>query len=261
MQFYTKFIFIPLLLFSLQITNAQHDTLTLNHKCQKFEFAVIPATLYLIPNYFKNKTDLLFVYGLQGKFYTSTKNAVRVAFALGYYGADTTPYGAAQYEHNNKTKQYSVGFQQTFFNCKKISTYWFTDFYYQTFSASSSTSYINTKAPPGYIQGSYDSTLVSLQQVNSFNLVAGIGFKFLDRKHVFVSAESGLGVSYYIAGVQQVYGFTSSSYSNHLITSTGAQQTVGPDYNSSHQLPMVETKTKGLNLNGSLIRLAVGFIF
>ena len=117
------------------------------------------------------------------------------------------------------------------------------------------------KPPPGYINGTYDSTMFTSQKVNSYNLVTGVGFKLLDRKPLFISVESGLGLSYYNGGVQQVTGQVSAYYDNQYISSNGVQHTLGPSYNNYHQLPQVDTKVKGVNLNASVLRIVLGVVF
>lgn len=254
MHLYTKFTITCLLCFSIQISNAQKDTLLTKNKPAKVEIGIVPASIYLVPDYFKNKINSVYVVGLQSKFYTSANNAIRLVFTTNNFAPNKDLGGT-------KLKQYNIGFQHTFFSHKKINIYWFADLYYQTFSANSSFTYSNFKTPPGYLYGSYDSTQFIFQKVNSYNLVVGAGFRFLDRKHLFFSVETGIGISYYNSGSQQMSGLASTIYSNQYQSPTSAQHTFGPSYDNFHQLPQADTKVKGINLNASVIRLALGVVF
>ncbi len=248
-----------LLLFGCQYSDAQKDSLS-KIRNPKFEVGVIPVTLFTLPYYSTNKNGIFFAGGLECKYYVSTKNTIRSAFAFSNSPAGETPKGASQYDNEEKIRQYSVGFQHSFFMFKKTSVYLFTDVYYQTFRVNGSTTYSNSYNPSGYIQTSYDSTMYLTQRINSFNLVMGVGIKFIERKHLFILAESGLGLSYY-TGTQQTNGNVASSYSNTYVSSTGVQYTISPSRNSAHQIPVINTPIKSLNLNGSIIRIALGIVF
>jgi hypothetical protein len=236
------------LLFVCQFAKAQKDTLNSKVQLMKFEIGVTPITVYNAPPYFANKHNLLFVSRLKLTYYINPKNAIRASFNFNNAQGEVYPIGASQYDTNEKLRQYSIGFQHTLANYKKISTYLFTDAYYQSSQLSTSTSYIS---PPSQTQSSSDSTMFLSKQINSFNLIMGAGIKFTSRRHIFILAESGLGLSYY-TGTQHAHGSVSSSSLN---TSTGQSSY------SNHQVPIVNTLAKGINFNGNIIRIAFGIIF
>ncbi|HXU28173.1 MAG TPA: hypothetical protein VN698_13160 [Bacteroidia bacterium] len=261
MQFYSKFIIFALL--SFQLSNAQTDTfiqtptdsIPLNHKHLKYEVALLPITLYYVPAYFSNTNKIIPVVGLQFKYFVSEKKALRVSFNFSSVKIGTLTTNLT--DNKQYTKQYSVGFQHTIFQHKNLSTYFFSDFYYQTFSSHSFISYSWGHNTANSTYTMYDSAVSYASKVNSYNLVSGLGFKFLDRKHAFTSVESGLGVSYYTSGTQQATG--TSTADSYTIPAT--QYSNGPVNHSHHSLPVVDTKVKGINLNACLIRITIGFVF
>jgi len=259
MAFYTK-IFI-LLLASYQLSHAQTDSLSVKTKPPIVDAGIIPVSIYFMPDYFKSKVNPVYVFGLQTKVYINAKNAIRLAFTINDLSKGLTPDDVHQYGNTKSIKQYSVGFQHTFYNRKKMNLYFFADLCYQAFTAINSYNYENIKPQPGYIQGQYDSTMFTYQKVNSYNLTVGAGIKLLDRKPLFVSIESGFGFGYYTAGVQRVTGHTSASYSNSYTSSNGSQHTLGSNYDSYRQLPEVDTKTKGTSFYASALRIVLGVVF
>ena len=271
MPVYTKII-IYLLFLSTHVICAQTDTfiqnppdsillhpsdsIPLNNKYLKYEACILPVTLYYVPSYFNETNKIVPVVGLQFKYFLNAKNALRLSYSFNgtIVGKLRTNFGGS----GQNTKQNSIGFQHTIFRYKNLRTYLFADFYFQTFTSSSFADYPSWHNSSGNTYTSYDSAVHYTAKVNSYNLVSGLGFKFLDRKHVFVSVEGGLGVSYYTSGIQQATG---TSTTNIYTTAYGAQQSYGPNYNDKHPLPQVDTKVKGVNLNASVLRLAIGFTF
>jgi hypothetical protein len=264
MPVYVKLIILYSLFLSAPTSCAQTDTfiqnppdsIPLNNKYLKYEVAILPITLYYVPSYFNKTNKTVPVVGLQFKYFISKKNALRLSYSFNgvILGKLRTNFGG----NGQNTKQYSIGFQHTVFRHKNLSTYLFVDFYFQTFTSHSFANYSSWCNPSGSIYTTYDSAVHYAAKVNSYNLVSGVGFKFLDRKHVFASVEGGLGLSYYTSGLQQATGtFTTNSYTYAY----GAQQTYGPNYYNQHPLPQVDTKVKGINLNASTIRIAIGFVF
>ncbi|HXD91667.1 MAG TPA: hypothetical protein VNX01_00560 [Bacteroidia bacterium] len=262
MPVYTKLTIIYLLFLSIQVSPSQTDTfiqnppdsIPLNNKYLKYEVAILPITLYYVPSYFNNTNKVVPVVGLQFKYFVSKKNAFRLSYCFNgvIVGKLRTNFGGS----GQNTKQYSIGFQHTVFRYKNFSTYLFADFYFQTFTSYSFADYSSWHYPTSSTYITYDSAVHYAAKVYSYNLVSGVGFKFLDRQHVFVSVEAGLGLSYYTSGTQQATGTSTTN-----IYSIGTQQSYGSTYYNQHQLPQVNTKVTGINLNASLIRLAIGFIF
>src|ERR1700752_1957686 len=103
--------------------NAQSDTLLAKTKTPKVDIGIIPFTIYYAPQYFSKTNYFYFVYGLQFKYYLNAKNAIRTSFMLNKVTSGASSIPITQYDNTQAIKQYSVGFQHTFFIHKKISTY------------------------------------------------------------------------------------------------------------------------------------------
>src|SRR6185437_6123873 len=219
MRVYNKFIIYSLFL-STKVTCAQTntfiqdpsdsillnppDSIPLNNKYLKYETCILPITFYYVPSYFNKTNKIVPVVGLQFKYFLSEKNALRLSYSFNGTTVDKlrTNFGGS----GQNTKQYSIGFQHTILRYKNLRTYLFADFYFQTFTSSSFADYPSWHNSPGNTYTSYDSAVHYIAKVNSYNLVSGVGFKFLDRKHVFASVEGGLGISCYTSGIQQATG-------------------------------------------------------
>lgn len=267
MPFYTKFTIVCLLFFMLQISNAQTDTLShvqadslpLKPKFPKFEIGLIAPSLYYVPDYFDDQDSFLPLVGLQVKYYGNSKNAVRAAYAYSNLKKAGNTSVIMQQVNRQQTKQVSLGFQHIFFTQKNLNAYWFADFYYQNYWAKGSSNKTSYQTPAKLVFIDYDSTVSFTQNVNSFNLVGGFGIKFLDRKHIFLSVEGGLGISYY-SGTQQANSHSTTTCTTEQVNPPSTTQ-ISTLWSYYHQLPRIDTKIRGTNLNASVLRIVLGVVF
>lgn len=267
MLFYVR-LCVACLLLNTQFSQAQTDTfiqnvdstqtndsITLNYKYPKYEVALLPITLYYVPAYFSSSNKIIPVVGLQAKYFVKKNTVLRLSFNYSNVKIGTLSVNLS--DNKQYTRQYSVGAQHNFLKYKNLRLYFFADVYYQTFTSDNYVHYSHSQNIGVSTYISYDSLVHYIQKVNSYNLLSGVGFKFMDRKHVFASFESGIGISYYTKGSQQATG-----------TSTIDSYTTGPAPNyyqtsvhNVHPLPKVDTKISGVSLYANIIRLAIGFVF
>jgi hypothetical protein len=241
------------------LARVTNDSIPLKPKFPKFEIGLVGLSLYYVPNYFNDRSSFLPLTGLQVKYYGNTKNAFRASYVYSNLKKSNSWSKLVQPINLQLTKQISVGFQHIFFTHKNLNSYWFADFYYQNYEAKGSVNQFKSQSPAQLVFIDYSSTTFLLQQVNSFNLVGGVGIKFLDRKHIFLSVEGGLGVSYY-SGTQLSNGYSTTTCTNEKVNQAGVGQisTVWYDY---QKLPKINTHLKGTNLNASVLRIVLGVVF
>jgi hypothetical protein len=260
MPIYAKYVCV-LLLVSYKISKAQTDSIPLNHKYQKIEIAVLPVTLNFAVDYFSYAEKFTPLLGLQGKYFISKQNAIRLTFNYSKINQGSITDGDIRQQNYKKTKQFAIGFQHTFIRQKNYSAYWFTDFYYQASAINKTQWYSYYHSQSVYSYTSFDSLVILSQCVNSYNLTGGIGFKFIDRKHAMASIETGFGLGYFSSGTQQAHPFTSTYITTGYAPTYNPSKVTLQQSSSFGQFPEIDTKVKGTNLNICVVRIAVGFIF
>ncbi|HKC69315.1 MAG TPA: hypothetical protein VKG26_13850 [Bacteroidia bacterium] len=248
-------------------TLAQSDTLPDTELPQsiypKYEVAVMPITFYYAPDCFDDLRRVTPVVGLQAKYFISPENAIRVWGAYSKVNHGTIAYDDLQQNNYQKTTQGGAGFQHTFWGNKKFSAYIFADFYYQNYMAHKSHDYGYSHNPPqgSYLYSTSDSIVLYAQQVNSLNVMGGLGIKILDRKRLFATFESGFGASCFWTATQHTHGTSTISVTDIYYGPNGVQQVMGPGYYSHYILPETITKIKGVNANACVLRISIGFRF